>query len=226
MKHRANADANRGQVGIGTLIVFIAMVLVAAIAAGVLIHTAGFLQTQAEDTGEGSADQVTDQLNVITETGEVQNNDEIHELRVGVQPAAGSGDINLAELTVQYLGGGEQGDIIVGDENGDQADGDAHPDDVESGVENSPGDFRFGIEVTTAENDDDIVMTDNSDRYVLIFNTSGAEGEDDAGQNLGPLQEGDSVQLTITTEVGSQTTAILQVPASLRGHDDGDIVTL
>lgn len=62
-------ENERGQVGIGTLIVFIAMVLVAAIAAGVLINTAGFLQSSAEQTGQESSDQVTNQIQVASKVG-------------------------------------------------------------------------------------------------------------------------------------------------------------
>lgn len=226
MNRMAPADQSRAQVGIGTLIIFIAMVLVAAIAAGVLIHTAGFLQSQAEGTGEESTEQVAEQLNIITESGEVANNDEIHLLRVGVQPAAGADDINLAELTIQYLGGGERGDIIVDNENGVKADGGADPENLDPGVRDSPGDFRYGLEVITAENTNDVVMTDNADRYVILINTSGLQGGDDAGQNLGPLEEGESVHLTITTEKGAQTEAFLQVPDSLQGAQNGETVIL
>lgn len=59
----------RGQVGIGTLIVFIAMVLVAAIAGGVLLDTAGLLQSQAEDTGQSSSEQVSDRIQIFGTVG-------------------------------------------------------------------------------------------------------------------------------------------------------------
>jgi archaellin len=46
------------------------MVLVAAIAAGVLINTAGFLQTQSEATGQESTEQVSDNVKVLNEVGQ------------------------------------------------------------------------------------------------------------------------------------------------------------
>lgn len=217
---RADGQSARGQVGIGTLIVFIAMVLVAAIAAGVLIHTAGYLQTQAEDTGTESTQQVADALNVITEVGEVGGNDEIHEVRIGLQPAAGADDINLAELTVQYISGDDFGNLIVDDVDGERAQGDEDPENVNAGVGEDAADYRYGIDVVTAENEDDLVMTQSTDRYEVVIDTSGD------GNNLGPAEEGDNIQLEITTGVGAQTVAFLQVPDTLSDKEDGETVSL
>ncbi len=96
---------DRGQVGIGTLIVFIAMVLVAAIAAGVLINTAGFLQTQAEDTGEESTEQVSDRVQVLSSIGEDTTPDgTIDTVNLTVQKAPGSGPILLDDVLIEWLG--------------------------------------------------------------------------------------------------------------------------
>ncbi|AHG03743.1 flagellin [Halobacterium sp. DL1] len=97
-------EEERGQVGIGTLIVFIAMVLVAAIAAGVLINTAGFLQTKSEATGEEATAQVSNRVTVVSAAGNVTDNQDIDFVNVTVMRAAGAENINLSEATVQWIG--------------------------------------------------------------------------------------------------------------------------
>jgi len=184
----APSRASRGQVGIGTLIVFIAMVLVAAIAAGVLINTAGFLQTQAEDTGTESTQQVADAINVITEVGEVSPNDEIHEVRLGVQPAAGADDINLAGLTMQFLSDDSFEELTIGDDGDEQAGGDSSPDDISLTEENEGS---FLVSPVTAEDDDDVVMTDGSDRYELVIPLDLTADDFEFADNDTTLTEGD-----------------------------------
>ena len=98
-------DTDRGQVGIGTLIVFIAMVLVAAIAAGVLINTAGLLQAQAESTGQESTEQVTNSIQIFSAVASEQDAGVgvgEAELRVGLNP--GADRIDLTEGDIQAIG--------------------------------------------------------------------------------------------------------------------------
>jgi len=112
-----NNNEDRGQVGIGTLIVFIAMVLVAAIAAGVLINTAGFLQSQAEATGQESTDLVSERIDVTSEVGIVGNetSGELNSIRIAVTGAAGSDQIDLSETTIQAVGPNGQANLVFTD---------------------------------------------------------------------------------------------------------------
>jgi flagellin-like protein len=93
----------RGQVGIGTLIVFIAMVLVAAIAAGVLINTAGFLQTQAEATGEESTAQVTNNVDIVSSIGKDTGSGSIDTVDIVIKKSAGSDPIDVGDIQIQYV---------------------------------------------------------------------------------------------------------------------------
>ena len=93
----------KAAVGIGTLIVFIAMVLVAAVAASVLISTAEQLQTKAKAVGTQTIKEVSAGLAIDDITG-YTNSDRtlIQYLALTVRPRAGTDyiDLKLTTLTV------------------------------------------------------------------------------------------------------------------------------
>lgn len=91
-------------IGIGAMIVFIAMVLVAAIAASVLIQTANRLETQAMRTGQDTMAEVATGI-AVTDVGGHVNNSVIDNVTITVRVRAGSAEVDLNEVAIEITDG-------------------------------------------------------------------------------------------------------------------------
>ena len=89
-----------GSIGIGAMIVFIAMVLVAGIAASVLISTSTSLEMQALKTGQESIAEVASGIKIEGVEG-YQASQLITKMAIELTSRAGSPDIDLSQAIVE-----------------------------------------------------------------------------------------------------------------------------
>ena len=87
-------------VGIGTMIIFIAMILIAGIAASVMLQTMDSLQSQAMKTGSESIDEISSGVKVTHVSG-YQLNGKIDQLAVMIKTISGSADVDLSTAIIQ-----------------------------------------------------------------------------------------------------------------------------
>jgi archaeal flagellin FlaB len=92
----------KGETGIGTLIIFIAIVLVAAIAASVLLGTAGSLQQKALTTGKQTQQEVASGIQVISLTAIDGSNGNVETFEVLAKLSAGSDPLALNDTIITF----------------------------------------------------------------------------------------------------------------------------
>jgi len=180
---------DRGQVGIGTLIIFIALVLVAAVAAGVLIETAGLLQGDAEATGQEATQEVSNQIGVVSASGQVTGT-EVENATVVVKKSPGSDPIDLNASTIQYTSGSTSETLTY-----------------DSGSAGSDTFTSTDIQGTSGE-----VLTDGEDRIAITIDLSSVEPS-------GGLSEGEDATLELVDQSGASTSFVLNPPQTFGERD-------
>ena len=94
---------DHAETGIGTMIIFIAMVLVAGIAASVLIQTSSRLQSQAMTTGTETTEEVAGGISIEDVSGHITTDMDL--IAVTIRTRAGSPDVDLNQSILEISDG-------------------------------------------------------------------------------------------------------------------------
>jgi archaeal flagellin FlaB len=162
-------------IGIGTMIIFIAMVLVAGIAASVLIQTSSRLESQAMTTGSDTMEEVAGGISVEDVSGHVTTDMDL--LAITVRVRAGSPDIDLNHTIIELSDGSTR--VLLSYDY-------AAAEHYNASVDSDGKLFSTG-NISTLENDEfGIIVLEDQDNSISRFNPV--------------LNRGDKVVLTVDAQ--------------------------
>ncbi len=187
-----------GAIGIGTMIVFIALILVAAIAAAVIIGTAEDLEERSQEAAGDAKDVVKQTPRMIRAEGQVNAASQIQELEIYINYVGSEGvDMNnvvMHVIATQRNGQGAKADLVMNELQVDTATA-----------------TQFGI-VVVADPLDHFDETDNPPRYVM-GETTQLKLLVDLSLCAVTLPTASTLRIELTTtDSGGRTTAIWETP--------------
>ena len=110
-----NRDREAGSIGIGAMIVFIALILVAAVASTIIIKTAEELQQNAESTSDDTRKEISGKINVLQIlVNGTTSADAIDSIIVTAKVASGSMDVRVDDIDWVITCGGSTYGLITG----------------------------------------------------------------------------------------------------------------
>lgn len=180
----------RGQIGIGTLLLFIAVLLVATTTASVLVQTTGSLETQSDRVSSDVNHQTTTRVSVIATTGTVTTSGAapaVETLRLIVKRPTTSEPIDLAGTTIHVAQPNQTSTLTY------------------AGGPTPTAGATFGVDALRDPQQTVPRLTQPADRFAVVI----------ASQ---PLPAATSVTITIVLPSGSTQIVSLTVPDSLAGE--------
>jgi archaellin len=219
-------DNESGSIGIGAMIVFIALILVAAVASTIIIKTAEELQQNAENTSSDTRQQISGKVSVadvyVKTTADTDNADADDDVTTGTKEdiatmeviaRISSGSLNVQEGDISYYiscqvtlteAVGDPTYAVVDSGTADSLNLDGS--DITDGTEITAGTtFKFEIDLgaTDVNGDGDL---DNDDFGTAT--TPGCDHEAGAGQEL---------ELRVVVDGGGETLANLKIDSITLG---------
>ena len=100
---------DEGSIGIGAMFVFIALILVAAVASTIIIKTAEELQQNAESTSDDTRKEISGKVNIIQILVNGTGTNDLDSLIVTAKIASGSTDVQVQDIDWVIVCGGTNG---------------------------------------------------------------------------------------------------------------------